>query len=196
MDSKIQGDQIKIWRIKSLSCKFPLSQPPDKCAVLSCFSHVRFCGTLLTSPPACLSMGFSKQECWSGLPCPPPGNLPNPRIPWRRAWQGWNLGLLHCRQIPYYLSHQGSLPDKHASSSQKSHHSLLAFLISKPWSRNCLQAESQSNCKTHLVSVLLRIMAKRKPILTPCWKLFLWLAFIIIIIVNGLPRRPCPSVWL
>ena len=27
-----------------------------------------------------LSMGFSRQECWSGLPCPPPGNLPSPRI--------------------------------------------------------------------------------------------------------------------
>ena len=24
-----------------------------------------------------LSMGFSKQECWSGLPFPPPGDLPN-----------------------------------------------------------------------------------------------------------------------
>ena len=27
-----------------------------------------------------LSMGFSKQECWSGLPCPPPGDLPDPGI--------------------------------------------------------------------------------------------------------------------
>ena len=27
-----------------------------------------------------LSMGFSRQENWSGLPCPPPGDLPNPRI--------------------------------------------------------------------------------------------------------------------
>ena len=26
-----------------------------------------------------LSMGFSKQEYWSGLSCPPPGDLPNPR---------------------------------------------------------------------------------------------------------------------
>ena len=26
------------------------------------------------------SMGFSRQECWSGLPCPPPGNLPDPGI--------------------------------------------------------------------------------------------------------------------
>ena len=24
-----------------------------------------------------LSMGFSRQEYWSGLPCPPPGDLPN-----------------------------------------------------------------------------------------------------------------------
>ena len=27
-----------------------------------------------------LSMGFSKQEYWRVLPCPPPGDLPNPRI--------------------------------------------------------------------------------------------------------------------
>ena len=27
-----------------------------------------------------LSMGFSRQEYWSGLPCPPPGDLPTPRI--------------------------------------------------------------------------------------------------------------------
>ena len=27
-----------------------------------------------------LSIGFSRQEYWSGLPCPPPGDLPNPGI--------------------------------------------------------------------------------------------------------------------
>ena len=27
-----------------------------------------------------LSRGFSRQECWSGLPCPTPGGLPDPRI--------------------------------------------------------------------------------------------------------------------
>ena len=27
-----------------------------------------------------LSMGYSGQEYWSGLPCPPPGDLPNPGI--------------------------------------------------------------------------------------------------------------------
>ena len=29
---------------------------------------------------ALLSMGFSRQEYWSGLPCPPPGALPDPGI--------------------------------------------------------------------------------------------------------------------
>ena len=27
-----------------------------------------------------LSMGFSRQEYWSGLPCPPPGDLHDPRM--------------------------------------------------------------------------------------------------------------------
>ena len=29
---------------------------------------------------ASLPMGFSRQEHWSGFPCPPPGDLPNPGI--------------------------------------------------------------------------------------------------------------------
>ena len=29
---------------------------------------------------AALSMGFSRQECWSGLPFPSPGDLPDPGI--------------------------------------------------------------------------------------------------------------------
>ena len=35
------------------------------------------------SRQAPLSMRFSRQEDWSGLPCPPPGDLPDPGIePW------------------------------------------------------------------------------------------------------------------
>ena len=30
-----------------------------------------------------LSMGFSRQEFWSGLPCPPPGDLPDPGVEFR-----------------------------------------------------------------------------------------------------------------
>ena len=41
-------------------------------------SHFRLFVTLWTiANQAPLSMGFSRQEYWSGLPCPPPGDLPN-----------------------------------------------------------------------------------------------------------------------
>ena len=32
------------------------------------------------SPPAPLSMDFSRQEYWSRVPCPSPGDLPDPGI--------------------------------------------------------------------------------------------------------------------
>ena len=45
---------------------------------LSC---VRLFATLWTvAHQAPLSMEFSRQEYWSGLPCPSPGNLPDPGI--------------------------------------------------------------------------------------------------------------------
>ena len=103
------------------------------------FSHVRFFVTPWTiACQASLSMGFSRQEHRSGLPCPPPGDLPtqgsnlgllhyrwillsepsgkpkNTRVTILSLLQGifptqgLNQGLLHCRQILYQLSHQGS----------------------------------------------------------------------------------------
>ena len=45
------------------------------------FNRVQLSVTLWTvAHQAPLSMGFSGQEYWSGLPCPPPGDLPNPGI--------------------------------------------------------------------------------------------------------------------
>ena len=38
------------------------------------------CDLMDYSPPAPLSMGFSRQEYWSGLPFPSPGDLPDPGI--------------------------------------------------------------------------------------------------------------------
>ena len=44
-------------------------------------SHVHiFCDPMDCSPPGPLSMGFSRQEYWSGLSFPSPGDLPHPRI--------------------------------------------------------------------------------------------------------------------
>ena len=49
--------------------------------------HAKFLELCLTlcNPTDCsmqgpLSMGFSRQEYWSGLPSPPPGDLPDPGI--------------------------------------------------------------------------------------------------------------------
>ena len=83
--------------------------------------------------------GFSRPEYWSGLPCPPPGDLPDPGIEPRSPalqadsllteppgkpentgvdsliclkgifpTQESNCSPLHCRQILYQLSYQGS----------------------------------------------------------------------------------------
>ena len=49
--------------------------------VRSCFRHVRLFATLWTvAHQTPLSTEFSWQEQWSGLPCPPPGDLSYPRI--------------------------------------------------------------------------------------------------------------------
>jgi len=46
---------------------------------LSCFSPVRLFPTPWTvACQASLSMGFSRRQYWSGLPCPPPGDLSDP----------------------------------------------------------------------------------------------------------------------
>ena len=51
------------------------------CCVLSRFSHVQLCATPWTvACQAPLSVGFSRHEYWSGLPCPPPRDLPDPGI--------------------------------------------------------------------------------------------------------------------
>ena len=112
------------------------------CAV---FSHLGVSNSL--RPPWAvahqtpLSMGILQTRILEWLPCPPPGDLPNPGIEPRSPllqvgalpselpgkpkntavgslsllWgifstQKSNQGLLHCRQILYQLSYQGSLP--------------------------------------------------------------------------------------
>ena len=51
------------------------------CLVLICFSHAGLFVNLWTvAHQAPLSMGFYKQEYWSGLPFPSPGHRPNPGI--------------------------------------------------------------------------------------------------------------------
>ena len=66
----------------------------DSCAVLSRFSHVQLLVTPWTvALQVPLSMGFSRQEYWSGLLCPSPGDLPDPGI------KIWCLEYIKCSKI-------------------------------------------------------------------------------------------------
>ena len=58
--------------------------------LLLCYSKMHVCSVALVrsssvtlqtvAHQAPLSVGFSRQEYWSGLPCPPPRDLPDPGI--------------------------------------------------------------------------------------------------------------------
>ena len=88
------------FSLKSILCKWkqPISIL-EKVKVKS-RSRVRLFATPRSvSYQAPLSIGFSRQDYWSVLPFPSPGDLPDPGI---------DLGLPHCRQTLYHLSHQGS----------------------------------------------------------------------------------------
>ena len=68
--------------------------------VVQLLSHVQLFVTPWTVPcQAPLFMRFPMQEYWSGLPFPPPGDLPNPRT---------ELHLLPWQEDSLPLSHQGS----------------------------------------------------------------------------------------
>ena len=83
-----------------LQCKDEKSEPQKvKCFVevlnLNRFSCVWLCATLWTvAHQAPLSMGFSRQEYWSGLPCLPPGDLPDPGIQHLLSFLHWHVGSL------------------------------------------------------------------------------------------------------
>ena len=67
------------------------------CCHSSCVCLFETIWTVACQAP--LSMGFSRQECWSGLPGPPPGDLPHPGIesasPAPPALQADSLPLNH-----------------------------------------------------------------------------------------------------
>ena len=71
----------------------------EKVEVLVAQLYLTLCDPWTVSHQTPLSMEFSRQEYCSGLPFPIPEDL----LP------GIKPGSLHCRQILYHLSHQGSL---------------------------------------------------------------------------------------
>ena len=91
-----------LLRIMSIWCSCKSFYIHVGVCMLSHFSPVWRLVTLWTvAHQALLSMEFSRQEYWSGLPCPPPGDPPDP---------DWGIKPMFpaLQQILYPLSHLGS----------------------------------------------------------------------------------------
>ena len=87
----------------SFSCLLYLIHKIIHVCAKSLQSCPTFCDPMDCSPrEAPLSIGFSRQEYWSGLPFPSPGDLPDPGI----ESTACEAPALHAGSLP--LSHQGS----------------------------------------------------------------------------------------
>ena len=71
------------------------------------FIRALLCPSSLRPHQALLSLGFPRQEYWSGLPSPPPGDLPDPGIeptfPASPALQADSLPLSHWGSLPHLV---------------------------------------------------------------------------------------------
>ena len=106
LTSASYGSGITYAILTLLQCSsFNYCMHEDTCVLINGFNCVQLFATLWTlahqAPP---SMGFSRQEYWSGLPCHPPGDLPR---------QGPKLHLTSAafssRFFFYHQHHLGSL---------------------------------------------------------------------------------------
>ena len=91
--------------------------------MLSHFSRVQLSVTLRTTAPHSSVMGFSRQEYWDGLPCPPPGDLADPGIK--------PASYVSCtgRWVLYHQRHRGNPKSGRAGSDSY----LCHFLAGLPW---------------------------------------------------------------
>ena len=81
IESQSRRPVAPMWMISSIQMPAKAGIHHESHCACCCFSLAWLCATLWTvACQAPLSMGFSRQEYWSGLPCPPLVNLPDPGI--------------------------------------------------------------------------------------------------------------------
>ena len=76
------GERFVSW-LDGTYCQMTSQQVVASCLILEKWSFLVVCDSLRShrlTYQATLSVEFSRQEYWSGLPFPSPGNLPDPRI--------------------------------------------------------------------------------------------------------------------
>ena len=111
------------------------------CQSLSCVRLFAIPWTVVHRGP--LSMEFSRQEYWSGLHSLLQGIF---------STQGSNLGLLHCRQILYHLSHQGNPIHTHTHTHTHTH--ICIVIIDSPIQQPIVQQKpTTQHCKTIILQL-------------------------------------------
>ena len=110
--------RLQDWRDRSASLTISVEKPlwrgmkqrkeehQDVCA---CCHNLLFVILWTITRQAPLSMGFSRQESWSGLPCPSLGNLP---------YLGIEPGFPALQEDSLPLSHQGNPTSRHKLSQK------------------------------------------------------------------------------
>ena len=131
--------------------------------VLSHFGHVWLFAILWTKAcPAPLSMRYSRQESWSGLPCPLPGDLPDPGIKpmsfmspelasgFFTTSANWEpiagLRLLILKRLAWKLGHwlkYGNLYLRHISTMTRTDHAKIVCTHSVVLAEHVLSWDSQ-----------------------------------------------------
>ena len=81
-----------------------------------------------------LSMGVSRQEYWSGLPCPPPGDLPNPGIkPRSPVLQADSLSSEPLGKFTVWINLENIVLSEKKKKSQSAYCIILFILKDQNW---------------------------------------------------------------
>ena len=121
-------------------------------------SHIWLCATLWTiANQAPLFMGFSRQEYWSGLPCPSPGYLPDPgnecmASPASSALQSDSL----------LLSNPGSTI---STFSSVQFHLSCVWLCMTPWIAACQASLSITNSQSLFKLMFIKSVMPSNPLI-------------------------------
>ena len=107
------------------------------------FTHISYCATLSCSVmsnsatpwtiarQAPLSLKFSRQEYWSGLPGPPPGDRPNPGIkPRSPALQSYSFTLWAIRGARTFVT---TFTQNHQVLNLQTCHSIVQCRLRRDW---------------------------------------------------------------
>ena len=111
---------------------------PETCSHWSSMAAIATPWTVALQSP--LSMGFSRQEYWSGFPCPPSGDLPAPGI---------ELACLESPELAggFFTTELGSIPGLGRSPGEGNGNPLQYSGLEKSHGQRSLVGYSLGGCK-------------------------------------------------